>query len=176
MLKQIKKPYLLPAGTAILLLICYQLALKKTLAAWQVSRQLKAQVLRSADLTYQPAYLERKNANLGKLLARFRADTLAFRSSVISALSAMAEKEHVKLSEVPLQNPQYHTDRFTIQKLTFEGDFFALLKVLHQLEAMPGTGLVRSADVRQVILRGGNTPVKKLVMDVYIEVLTDINL
>lgn len=171
MFKQIpvKKEYLLAAATAVLLLFCYQLAFKKTLEAWQVNRQLKAQAARAADLSYQPAYLERKNSNLARILARYQTDTLAFRSSTINTIAAIAAKEQVKLSEVPVQNPFYHADRFMIQKLGFEGGFFALEKVLDQLQASKDIGMVRSADFKVVEVRAGSKPVRQLVLEVYLE-------
>jgi hypothetical protein len=39
----------------------------------------------------------------------------------------------------------YHTDKFIVQKLDFEGGFFALTKVFNQLQATPGVGVIRSA-------------------------------
>jgi hypothetical protein len=165
----VKKEYLMAAGTAILLLFCYQLAFKKTMDAWQINRQLKARVARAADLSYQPAYLERKNSNLARIVARYKTDTLAFRSSSINTIAAIAAQEQVKLSAVPVQTPFYHADQFSVQKLGFEGGFFALEKVLSQLQASNGIGMVRSADFKLVEVRAGSKPVRKLVLEVYLE-------
>ncbi|MFI5139337.1 MAG: hypothetical protein ACHQIM_16060 [Sphingobacteriales bacterium] len=171
MLKQIpiKKEYLLIAASIILLLLCYQLAIKKTIEAWQINKQLKAQMAQAADLSYQPAYLERKNNNLSKIISLYKTDTVTFRSNTISAISSIAEKENVKLSEVPLQDPMYHTDKFIIQKLNFEGGFFALTKVFNQLQATSGIGVVRAASYKVIGLMSGEDDVKKLVLEVYLE-------
>jgi hypothetical protein len=171
MLKQIpiKKEYLLIAASIVLLLLCYQLAFKKTIEAWQVNMQLKSQIAQAADLSYQPAYLERKNNNLSKIIALYKTDTVAFRSNTISVISSIAEKENVKLSEVPLQDPLYHADQFIIQKLNFEGSFFALTKVLNRLQATSGIGVVRAATYKVVGIRSGADDVKKLVLEVYLE-------
>jgi hypothetical protein len=171
MLKQvaIKKEHLLIAASLVLLLLCYQLAFKKTVAAWQINKQLKAQIAQVADLSYQPAYLERKNNNLSKIIGRYKTDTVTFRSNTISAISSIAEKEDVKLSEVPLQDPIYHTDQFIIQKLYFEGGFFALTKVLNRLQATNGIGVVRAATYKVTGTRPGNEDAKKLVLEVYLE-------
>lgn len=165
----IKKEYLLVAATALLLLICYQLAFKRTLEAWQTNRQLKAQLAQAADLSYQPAYLERKNNNLARIIDCYQADTAAFRSNSISTIASIAEKEQVKLSEVPVQNPLYHTDRFIIQKLNFEGNFFTLAKMLNQLQALKGIGIVRSADYKTTENRSGPGSARKLMLEVYLE-------
>jgi hypothetical protein len=171
MLKQlpIKKEYLLIAGSIVLLLLCYRLAFSKTIAAWQVNKALKSQLAQASDLSYQPAYLERKNNNLSKIISRYKTDTVAFRSNAISAISSIAEKENVKLSEVPLQDPLYHADQFIIQKLNFEGGYFALTKVLDQLQATSGIGAVRAATYKVIGIRLGAEDEKKLVLEVYLE-------
>jgi len=171
MLKQIplKKEYLLIAASIVLLLLCYQLAFKKTIAAWQLNMQLKSQIAQASDISYQPAYLERKNNNLSKIISRYKTDTVTFRSNTISAISSIAENENVKLSEVPLQDPQYHTDLFIIQKLNFEGSFFALTRVFNQLQATCGIGAVRAATYRVTGAGSSANGEKKLVLEVYLE-------
>ena len=173
MLKQLplKKEYLLIAGVIMLLWASYELAFKKTVEAWHVHKQLKAQIAQSSDLSYQPAYLERKNNNLSKLISRYKTDTTTFRSNIINTVSSIAEEEGVKLSEVPLQDPIYHTDKFIIQKLNFEGDFFALTKVVNQLQTANGIGMVRAATYRITGNRANTDETKKLVLEVYLELV-----
>ena len=71
--------------------------------------------------------------------------------------------------EVPLQDPLYHTDHFIIQKLDFEGDFFALTKVFNQLQATSGIGVVRAVSYKVIGLRSGENDGKKLELEVYLE-------
>jgi len=165
----IKKEYLLLIASFILLIIGYELAFKKTIAAWQVNKQLKEQITQASDLSYQPAYLERKNRNLTQIISRYKTDTIAFRSNSISSISTIAEKENVKLSEVPLQDPLYHTDLFIIQKLNFEGNFFSLTKTLNTLQSTNGIGVVRAAAYKSVRAGSSTDDAKKLVLEVYLE-------
>ncbi|MDB5008361.1 MAG: hypothetical protein JWP45_2754 [Mucilaginibacter sp.] len=171
MLKQLpfRKDYLLLAGTVFAFLICYQLAFKKTVEAWQIHRQLNTEISQAADLSYQPAYLERKSVNLGKIISLYNADTVSFRSTVISTIAAIADKENVKLSEVPLQDPLYHTDKFIIEKLAFEGDFFSLIKVLNQLRTTRNIGMVRAVIVKTAGVKSTSDNLKKLMLEVYVE-------
>jgi hypothetical protein len=161
---------MLIAGSIILLLLSYQLAFKKTIAAWQLNKQLKAQIAQASDLNYQPAYLERKNNNLSKIINLYKTDTVSFRSNIISTISSIAEKENVKLSEVPVQDPLFHTDKFIIQKLDFEGGFFALTKVLNQLQATNGIGRLRSLDYITIGVKSNSDEMRKLVLEVYLEI------
>jgi len=77
------------------------------------------------------------------------------------------------MSEVPTQDAIYHTDHFIIQKLKLEGDFFSLIKVLHQLEGKPRTGFLRSIQVSSVKQRTGAGDVQKLVMEIAVEFVKD---
>jgi len=165
----LKKNYLLVAATAMLLLFCYQLAFKKTLEAWQFNKQLERKVAGASDVSYQPAYMQRKNNNLTTIIRRYKTDTAAFRNNWINTISSIADKEHVKLSEVPTQSISYHTDQFIIQKLTFDGDFFSLIKILNKLQALNGIGIIRSADFKASEIRAGNNQGKKLMLEVYLE-------
>jgi hypothetical protein len=167
----VKKEYLLIAASIILLLLSYQLAFKKTIEAWQINKQLKQQLSRGTDLSYQPAYLVRKDKNLTAILNNYKTDTVAFRSNTISAIALIAEKQHVKLSEVPLQDPMFHNDQSIIEKLNFEGSFFALTKVLHALLTTNGIGIVRSATYKTTRLSSSNNQQKKLVLEVYLEIV-----
>jgi len=173
MLKQlpVKKEYLLLIVATILLLwLSYKLAFKATIEAWQTNRQLKTQLTRSADLSYQPGYVERKNINLDKILKLYKADTTAFRNNSINIISAIAEKENVKLSEVPMQDPFFHTDRFIIQKLGFEGDFFSLTKVFHQLQLTNDIGIIRSATYKLPKTNPNEQKDKKLTAEICLEI------
>ena len=169
MLKQLpfKKQYLLIAAAIVLLLLSYRFAFKRTIEAWQVNKNLKTQIAQSSDLSSQPAYLERKSNNLNKILSLYKTDTIAFRSSIISAISLIAEKEGVKLSNVPLQNALYRSDKFIIQKLSFEGRYFSLIKMLNQLQNSPGIGTVRSVMIKMQKTNSNGGANSSIVMDVY---------
>jgi hypothetical protein len=167
----VKKEYLLIAATLVLGWLCYRLAFKATLDAWQTHRQLRAELDRAADLRYQPGYLKRKNTNLDRVIALYQADTAAFRNNSINLIAEIAGKNKVKLSEVPTQDPFYHADKFIIQKLGFEGDFFSLTKMLQQLQATRGMGIIRSAAYKTVGHKTGTGEDKKLVLEIYLEIV-----
>src|ERR1700748_900404 len=103
----IKKEYLLIAATIVLLLLSYQLAFKHTIEAWQTNTELRSKLSKSGDLSFQPGYLERKSANIDKIISQYKADTTEFRSNIINVISSIAEKENVKLTEVPVQDVSY---------------------------------------------------------------------
>jgi hypothetical protein len=172
MLKELylKKEYLLIAVAIVLLLLSYQFAFKNTVEAWQTNRQLKAELARAVNLSYQPDYLKRKNTNLDKAIDLYKADTVAFRNNSIGTISLIAEKEQVKLSEVPTDNPLFHADKFIIQKLDFDGDYFALTKVLNALQSTPGIGRIRSTVYKVASDKANLSGDKKLMLELYLEI------
>jgi len=172
MLKQLlfKKEYLLVAASLILVLLCYQLAFKKTIEAWQLNKSLKTQLIQSTDVSYQPEYQERKNNNLEKIIKLYKVDTVDFRSNIISVISAIAAKENVKLIEVPTQELSYHTAHLIVQKLKLEGDYFSLIKALNLLQQTKGIGAVRATSFKETAPRSNNDMAKKLVVEVYLEI------
>lgn len=154
------------AAGVMLLVLSYQLAFKKTLAAWHLHKQLESQLAQSTNLNFQPGYSERKSANVSRILNLYKADTVNFRSNIISRISSIAEKQNVKLSEVPVEDPALRNGKLIVQKLAFEGDYFALTKTLNELQKMSGIGMIRSIDLKSAENGGSENPSKKLMLTI----------
>jgi hypothetical protein len=133
---------------AILLVLCYQMAFKKTIAAWQLNQTLKNQLSQSTGTMVPPDYIARKNLNLSKILELYNADTTNFRSNTLGKISFAAEKENVSLSEVPVADPLNNNKKFRVEKLVFKGDYFSLLKILAQLRLTKNIGFIRSVAIK----------------------------
>lgn len=168
-LQQIKKEYLLVAASLVMLIVCYQLAFKRTIDAWKLHKQLESKLVQSSKIDFQPGYSERKSANISHILNLYKADTVNFRSNIISRISSIAEKENVKLSEVPVEDPALHNNQLIIQKLAFEGDYFSLMRTLNELQKTSGIGLIRSIDLKAEDLNGNDNKIKKTIMRVGLE-------
>jgi uncharacterized protein (UPF0333 family) len=166
---QIKKEYLLLAASLVMLVICYQLAFKKSIEAWHQHRQLQAQAAQTFSGNFQPGYSERKSANISKILNLYKADTVNFRSNIIGRISSIAEKENVKLAEVPADDPSLHNNKLIHQKLAFEGDYFSLVKTLNELQKTPEIGVVRSIDLKSAHSNDNEHGSKLPIMTVELE-------
>jgi len=164
----IKKEYLLIGASLLILALSYQLAFTPTIEAWQLHNSLSKRLLQASDASYQPGYLERKNRNLDKILILFKADTLNFRSNILGRISGIAQDQGVKLTEVPTNDPNFHIAGFTFEKLSFEGDYFALVKTLNKLQQTKGIGQIRSVSINSINehLFGYVTP--KIIMEIYL--------
>jgi hypothetical protein len=166
----LNREYILVAATVILLMACYQLAFKKTITAWQINEQLKAQLAQSADVSTQPGYIQRKNANLDRTLDLYKADTINFRSNTISTISSVAERENVKVSAVPSNDPFYHTPQFVVQRLSLEGAYFDLVKTLNDLQSGTSMGVIRSVLIRSSASNASSAS-PKVIMEISFQVL-----
>ncbi|MGF7073861.1 hypothetical protein [Mucilaginibacter sp. 3215] len=166
-----KKVYLLVLGTVLLAAAGYGLAFKHTLHAKSLNKQLREQLAQQNNATEQPGYTDRKNANLDRIISLYRADTLTYRSSAINTIAFLAEKNNVKFVSAPLQDKNYHTEKYILQKLTFSGDYFSLLKLLNQLQQANGTGRIRSCSLRAPTRNEGTSDSRIILLDVLFEVI-----
>ncbi|MBS7565386.1 hypothetical protein KHS38_13320 [Mucilaginibacter sp. Bleaf8] len=171
--KPIRRSYLLAALVVVLLLLSIRFAFWRTFEAWQINRQLSVQLTKSSDVSYQPAFLERKNHNLDQTLNLFRGDTANYRSIILEKLSAIAETESVKIIDVPQGKETEAVDAlpYHIQNLTLEGSFFALTRFLHNAEHQMGIGRVRSAVYRSATVAKASGAEKRLTLLVYLEII-----
>lgn len=165
----LEKKYLIYVVVAGFSLICYQMAFKPTIEAWQSRSALKARILQSAGKSGQPDYLIRKKVNLDTLVARFKIDTGVFRTGVLNKIALIAQKQDVKLIDIPAPDPLSSAGPYLVQKLVMEGTYFALLKTLDGLRTAGQVGFIRSVSIR---MPEKDTPVKQaLAMTIYLEVI-----
>jgi hypothetical protein len=169
----LKKEFYLPFSCLFLLLTGYQLAFKKTIEAWQLHNRLSRQITEAVSFSYLPAYEQRKRTNLDKLLHFYHADTLNYRSNALARIAAIAEKQQVKLSDVPLQDPLYRTGQTLIQNLRFEGNYFALERAGNEMEATPDIGVLRSLTYKITLVRTPTTEKRTLSLDIFLEFLIE---
>ncbi|WP_121810192.1 hypothetical protein [Mucilaginibacter kameinonensis] len=163
-----KKDYLLVLVVVILALAGYELAFRHTLEANDLNKQLQEQLAQQHNVADQPGYTDRKNANLDRIITLYRADTVTYRSNAINTIALMADRNQAKFVSAPGPDKNYRTETYMIQKLSFSGDFFSLLKLLNQLQAARGTGMLRSCSFRAPAKQDG--PAAGILLDVFLEI------
>ncbi|WP_158829389.1 hypothetical protein [Mucilaginibacter lacusdianchii] len=158
------------ALAALLFLLSIKFAFLRTWQAWHIHQQLSAQLVRASDVSYQPGLLNRKQANLAQTLELFRVDSTVYRSWLLTSFSMLAEKEKVKVVDVPeADNQPYQASRYRIQQLGFEGSFFALTRLVYAAEAFKGTGYIRSIVYRKVNVSAMGKQGSALQLYLYLE-------
>jgi len=165
-----KKEYLLLVLFFVLLIFSYQFAFKKTWKAYKVNKSLSAS-LNKVNLNYQPDYLHRRNSSLDKVLSKYSLKPNLFRGSAIAQIANLAEKENVKLVEIPATAPELNTAQSQVQRLNFEGDYYSLLSFVHKLQKQNNIGVVRSLNLKvgTNYMPGVD---KKLILELYFQILS----
>jgi hypothetical protein len=135
----------LPAVLALVVLVAvYLLALRPTIELWRANRVLESEFVAAVSPEYQQDFTERKLANISKILKGYRADSMSFKSKLSSVVATLAERQHVKLTDVPDERNAADSNKFVLQQLQLRGDFFSLLRLYHELEHVPETGYIRT--------------------------------
>jgi len=152
----LKKGYLLAALAFVLTLLSARFAFWNTWQAWQLNKQLNSRIGEASDISFQPGYLERKGKNLAKAIYLYQVDTLAYRNMVLTSISSLAEKEKVRIVDVPTEgnNSYYQTRLYKVEKIELEGEYTNLMRFYNQLFSIKGIGMIRSVLFTHLQQRG----------------------
>jgi len=164
------KKYMLWAGLAVFMFICYQLAFKPTIEAWNYNQELKERAAASNTANGKPLYQVRKKRNLDTLIARFRIDTAVFRNQVLTRTGLVSQKQNVRLTDIPMPDALSSAGGYLVQKLILEGKYADLLRTLDQLRSTAEIGFIRSVALQ---MPDRDKPAKQQVlhMTVYVETI-----
>jgi len=167
-----KRAYLLAALALLLTLLSARFAFWNTWQAWQLNKQLNSRVGEGAYISFQPGYLERKSKNLSEAISLYHVDTSAYRNTLLTALSTLAEQEGVKIVDLPTENsnPYFQTKSYKIEKIEFQGPYANLLRFYYKFYQLPHIGMIRSVQLsttreQEKVKDGG-----RLQMLLYIEI------
>ncbi len=166
--KYSKQGYTWGAAAVIVLVICYQLAFKKTIEAWELNKRLTLQMRQSSDVSVPPGYLKRKEKNLDRLLDLFKPGDNNSRGEIINKVSIAAESEHLKVEEVPLPDTSAENGGYVIQRMFLSGEYFAALRTLHKLEQNNEAGMIRSLTLKTAKTQDIKND-KKLLLEISFE-------
>lgn len=137
--------YLFAAAVILMIFVCYRFAFQNTIDAWQLNKQLKTQASQSTNNSYNPGYLQRKQANLSHIINNYAVDTVAYRQIMSDKIALVAENCNVRLSNLPITHDITIKDgSYLQQQVLLSGDYYSLLNFLHELETIKGLGAIRS--------------------------------
>ena len=143
-----QKKYVLLALGLLLAWLSWTLAFQKTINTCLQYRELTGQVEAHQGMTFPAAYMGRKQANLVKILGSYHADSAAFRDNLLYQAAFLAGREYVKVIQVPTS--EAGNSGTCLQRVTFQGSYFGLVRLLWALKKTKGTGGVRAVRIRQV--------------------------
>lgn len=142
-LNYIQKNKLLLPLLGVGLLLSWYLAFSKTFDVVMIHRKLNVDSARENDVSFNPAYVQRKQAALDRILKEYQvredwSELLWMRGSEIAA------KQNVGI-EYTAEKPLAESDSTTIgkvQSLHFYGSFVQLVKLIDTLEKSSGIGKI----------------------------------
>jgi len=148
-LSYIQKNKLLLPSLGIGLLLSWFLAFSKTFDAIILHRKLNAEAVQENDVSFNPVYVQRKQAALDRILKGYQvgeewSDLLWMRGSEIAA------KQNVGI-EYTAAKPLAERDSTSVglvQSLQFYGNFVQLVKLIDTLERSFGIGKISAMQIK----------------------------
>lgn len=142
----VKNKLLIPVGL-ILLLLCWNLAVKNTYRAVSLNKQLKRSTSEIQDLSGNPYFLKRKAAALTQVLSQYRVDSSDWQNEFWLKVSGIAASGGLQVIYQPDNNlSSSDTIEAALQQtIRFKGEFKELVCLLDSLEHSKGTGKLISA-------------------------------
>jgi len=150
MLKNISekyKFYLLVGIFVVALIICYQLAIKSTIAGIRKNRELKKMALEAEDIPHQTALLKKQVLDLNNQYFNSNDQAEGNHEIILEKVSTLAAKSGVSVSEYPARHLfQTMSIQVETHSIVLTGKFPDLLEVLYQLEVHKKVGRLVSVE------------------------------
>ena len=130
-----RKNIILLAATIIVLVLCYQLAIKKTLDYKTRYIALKAEERLFDDIPKQFGVLNEKNKYYDSLLNTYQIGETSIQNNLLKTINKIAKEEQLKI--IDFNEPHVFTkDKSKQNTYTFvvEGDFENILGLIYYLE------------------------------------------
>ena len=129
------KNILLLVGFAFALILCYQLAISKTIALRKEYQDLTQQEAFFKNTPKQVSLLKQKERYYDTLLAKYQLKGSSIQNNLLKAITVLADSSHFKVvSFLEPHSVQQNDLKINTYQFTLEGDFNAILKLIHQLE------------------------------------------
>lgn len=144
MLKSFKnKNTLLTLGLCLVLLLCYKLAISKTLDLRKEFISLSEEEQRFTNVPQQLSILSKKEVHLDSLLQQLNLNDTSLENDLLRTVNREVEKYDLKV--IDFNPPHVSEINGTISKtynFTVRGSFNAIVKLLHTLEQQANFGQI----------------------------------
>lgn len=130
-----RKNIVLVVGSVLLLVLCYKLAIQKTLENRTEYNKLKEQEALFNDLPKQFGLLNEKNKYYDSLLNRFQITETSIQNNLLKTINKRTKELNVKV--IDFNEPHVFVENETRKNsymFVLEGSFENMLKLIQQLE------------------------------------------
>lgn len=143
-IKEIKKrQYSFVIGCFIAIVICYKLAFSNTLSLFN---EYKLAINSNQNIFIQDSTVVNKElVKLNQLFINIKADTLIVHENLLDKVTEFSNANNCKIVNFP-ETKSYKEFNFGVVSNTieFEGNYFNLLNILHDIEYKKGLGRINS--------------------------------
>ena len=149
-ISDVQKNRLLLPVTGAVILLCWFLAFSKTFEAIQMNRQLSGQIANDDDISFNPAYTERKLAALNRILKSYQINEAEWSNHLWMKASAIAMKQGVGI-DYSLTKPVTEPDTTALglkETLYCYGNYLQLVKLVDTLERIPAIGKISALQIK----------------------------
>lgn len=129
------KIIVLIAGFILALLLCYRLAISRTITLKQEYQSLRNQEILFKNTHAQMTLLKQKQHYYDSLLSKYHRNDGPLQNNLLKVINSFADSTNLKV--VDFAEPHVvQTDDLKINSFRFslEGDFNAIIQLIHQLE------------------------------------------
>lgn len=139
------KNIVLLSGFVVALLLCYKLAISKTLALKTNYNELNHQELLFKNTPRQLSLLKQKQRYYDSILTKYQRNGSSVQNNLLKTITSFAKSNNLKVIEF-LEPHIYNQDDHNIKTylFTLEGNFNAILKLTYKLEQQTKFGEIIS--------------------------------
>ncbi|WP_276090984.1 hypothetical protein [Pedobacter sp. JY14-1] len=131
-------------------LVCWQLAFKKTWAAYGLYRQLTAAAAPSAELGISPGYTARRTQAMEQLYNRFEIDSAFWKGQLWNACATLGPVQGLQVKAFPGWERDSLAGRPVLrQHIELSGAYFKLLAMQRQLDTAARIGRITTLIYRR---------------------------
>lgn len=138
-----RKNFVLVALFFLVLLLCYQLAIRRTLDLRKEYLSLKTEEKSFQDLPQQLALLSKKEIYLDSILRKLDLGNTSMENNLLRTINQEAVLNQLNVMDFnPPHEFQLNETNHTTYNFTFRGNYTDILKTLYALETQSGFGEV----------------------------------
>ncbi|GAA3614656.1 hypothetical protein Q4Q39_02600 [Flavivirga amylovorans] len=129
------KNILLIVGFLFTLILCYQLAISKTVLLKKEFNSLEMQEALFKDTPKQVSLLKQKQKYYDSILNKYQLNGSSVQNNLLKTINTFADSTNLKLVNFLKPHVIIKNDlKINTYQFTLEGDFNAILKLIHKLE------------------------------------------
>lgn len=129
------KNKILIIGFLVILIVCYQLAISKTISVKKEYNALKQESLLFKDTSKQVSLLKQKQDYYNGILAKYQLDGSSIQNNLLKTINTFAEQNDLKVVSFLEPHVINKNDmKINTYQFTLEGDYNPIIKLIHSLE------------------------------------------